>query len=51
MNSKNKMSALGQAFERQQMLQKGNPVQAKQTVKALLQKPEIREMLIRLRDK
>lgn len=51
MASKHKISALAQSFEKQQIQQKGNPVQAKQALNALLRKPEIREMLIRLRDK
>ena len=43
-------SALAQTFQKQQNKQQGNP-QAKATLQTLLQKPEIREMLIRLRDK
>lgn len=44
-------SALAQAFQKQQAQQNGNPAEAKAAVEALLQKTEIREMLIRLRDK
>lgn len=51
MSANNSASALAQAFQKQQQQQKGNAAQAKENIQALLQKPEIRDMLIRLRDK
>ena len=45
-------SALAQTLQKkQQNKQQGNPQQVKATLQTLLQKSEIREMLIRLRDK
>lgn len=44
-------SALAQTFQKQQAAQKGNSQAAKETMQALLQKPEVQAMLIRLRDK
>ena len=43
-------SVLAQAFQKQQAGQKGNPRKAKETMQALLQKPEVQAMLIRLRN-
>ena len=44
-------SALAQTFQKQQAAQKGNPQEAKEAMQALLQKPEVQAMLIRLRDR
>ena len=44
-------SALLQTFQKQPAQQKGNPQRAGEVVQILLQKVEIREMLVRLRDK
>ena len=44
-------SALLQTFQKQQAQQKGNPQRAGEVVQILLQKVEICEMLVRLRDK
>ena len=44
-------SALAQTFQKQKAAQKGKPQEAKEVMQALLQKPEVQAMLIRLRDK
>lgn len=43
--------ALQQAFRKKQAQQQGSPEQAQAALNAMLRKPNIRAMLIRLRDK